>query len=57
MHLKVGDLIKYLSDTGIVLDIPPAEASSHRGQVYVLWHDGKPQWVAHVMCEVISEGR
>jgi len=55
--VKVGDLIRYIDDTGIVLDIPPDEASSHRGQVYVLWHDGKPQWVARVMCEVISEGR
>ena len=53
--MKVGDMIRYIDETGIVLDI--MEDGITQGQVLVLWQDGKPQWVACVMCEVISESR
>ena len=53
--MKVGDLVKYVYDTGIVLDI--LEDAATQGQALVLWQDGKKQWVACVMCEVISESR
>jgi len=52
--MQVGDLVKYVYDTGIVLDILEKRSST---QALVLWQDGKTQWVACVMCEVISEGR
>jgi|TARA_R110000744_G_scaffold33853_1_gene79332 hypothetical protein len=55
VQLKVGDLVKYLHDTGIVLET--MEDAATQGQALVLWQDGKKQWVACVMCEVISEGR
>jgi len=54
--VKVGDMIKYLEDDfGVVIDIMEDELT--QGQALVLWQDGKPQWVACVMCEVISENR
>ena len=55
MQLKVGDLVKYVYDIGIVLDT--LEDGLTQGQALVLWQDGKTQWVACVMCEVISESR
>jgi hypothetical protein len=53
--MKIGDMIKYINETGLVLDVRDDGITS--GQVLVLWQDGKPQWVACVMCEVISESR
>ncbi len=54
--MKVGDMVKYLEDDfGVVIDIMGDELT--QGQALVLWQDGKPQWVACAMCEVISESR
>jgi|1_EtaG_2_1085319.scaffolds.fasta_scaffold04159_6 hypothetical protein len=53
--MKVGDLIKYELDTGLVLEI--SEDGSTQGMALVLWQDGQVQRVACVMCEVINESR
>jgi hypothetical protein len=52
--MKVGDMIKYELDTGLVLEI--SEDGSTQGMALVLWQDGNPQWVACVMCEVMCGG-
>ena len=52
--MKVGDMIKYLEDDfGVVIEI--MDDGHTQGQALVLWNDGKPQWIACVRCEVISE--
>jgi len=54
--VKVGDMIKYLEDDfGVVIEI--MDDGHTQGQALVLWNDGKPQWIACVMCEVVSESR
>jgi hypothetical protein len=56
--MKVGDLVKYLRDTGIVLEVDGEKnlLDGHtQGQALVLWQDGKTQWVASVMCVVVNE--
>jgi hypothetical protein len=54
--MKVGDMIKFDDDSGVVLEIDTDSDFTH-GQALVLWQDGKAQWVACVMCEVIDENR
>ena len=53
--MKVGDLIKFEDDTGVVLQTYGDEYT--QGMVLVLWRDGQTQWVACVVCEVINESR
>ena len=53
--MKIGDLIKFEDDSGVVLEI--LEDESTKGQALVLWQDGQVQGVACVMCEVINENR
>ena len=53
--MKVGDLIKFDGDSGVVIEIETDYCFATQGQALVLWQDGKAQWVACVMCEVISE--
>ena len=49
--MKVGDLIKYELDTGLVLEI--SEDGSTQGMALALWQDGNTQWVTCAMCEVM----
>jgi hypothetical protein len=55
--MKVGDMVKYEDDSGVVIEIDSDCFAQGQGQALVLWQDGKTQWVACVMCEVISENR
>ena len=54
--MKIGDMIKFEDDSGVVLEID-TDCGGTQGQALVLWQDGKAQWVACVVCEVINESR
>jgi hypothetical protein len=55
--VKVGDMVKFEDDAGVVIEIETDCFAQGQGEALVLWQNGKAQWVHCVMCEVISESR
>jgi hypothetical protein len=54
--VKVGDLVKYDDDIGIVMCLDPEEIGDD-GEVMVMWFDGEVCYHTAYFLEVISEGR